>query len=130
VLDNLQTNKLILNTGKIDRLCGLVFIVPGYRSRGPRFDSWRYQILWVVVGLEQGPLSLMSITEELLEKKSNGSGSRKPRLMAGDLFRCPRDTLYPQKLALISPTSGGPSVGIVCLRAETIEFFFLFSFYG
>jgi hypothetical protein len=28
----------------IDRLCGLVVRVPGYRSRGPVFDSRRYQI--------------------------------------------------------------------------------------
>jgi hypothetical protein len=28
----------------VDRLCGLVVRVPGYRSRGPRFDSRRYQI--------------------------------------------------------------------------------------
>jgi hypothetical protein len=28
----------------IDRLCGLVVRVPGYRSRGPGFDSRRYQI--------------------------------------------------------------------------------------
>jgi hypothetical protein len=27
-----------------DRLCGLVASVPGYRSRGPEFDSRRYQI--------------------------------------------------------------------------------------
>jgi hypothetical protein len=27
-----------------DRLCGLVVRVPGYRSRGPGFDSRRYQI--------------------------------------------------------------------------------------
>jgi hypothetical protein len=33
-----------------------------------------------VVGLERGPLSLVRITEELLERKSSGSGSRKPRL--------------------------------------------------
>jgi hypothetical protein len=26
------------------RLCGLVVTVLGYRSRGPGFDSWRYQI--------------------------------------------------------------------------------------
>jgi hypothetical protein len=31
-----------------------------------------------------------------------------------DPSRCPLDTLYPQKLALTSPTSGGRSVGIVC----------------
>jgi hypothetical protein len=34
-----------------DRLCGLVVRVPGYRSRGPWFDSRRYQIFWEVVGL-------------------------------------------------------------------------------
>jgi hypothetical protein len=33
-----------------------------------------------LVGLERGPLSLMQIIEELLEWKSSGSGSRKPRL--------------------------------------------------
>jgi hypothetical protein len=32
------------------------------------------------VGLERNPLSLVRITEELLEWKSSGSGSRKPRL--------------------------------------------------
>jgi hypothetical protein len=31
-------------TSKKDRLCGLVVRVPGYRSRGPGFDSRRYQI--------------------------------------------------------------------------------------
>jgi hypothetical protein len=32
------------------------------------------------VGLEQGPLGLVSVTEKLLEWKSSGSGSRTPRL--------------------------------------------------
>jgi hypothetical protein len=31
----------------------------------------------------------------------------------GDPLRWPRDTIYPQKLALTWPTSGGRSVGIV-----------------
>jgi hypothetical protein len=35
----------------------------------PGFDSRRYQIFWEVVGLERGPLSLVRITEELLEWK-------------------------------------------------------------
>jgi hypothetical protein len=48
--------------------------VPGYRSRGPGFDSWRYQIFLKVVGLEQGPFSLVSITEKLLAWKNSGSG--------------------------------------------------------
>jgi hypothetical protein len=34
------------------------------------------------VGLEQGPLSLVNITEELLEWKSSSSESRKPSLTA------------------------------------------------
>jgi hypothetical protein len=50
-----------------DRLCGLMITVPGYRSRGPGFVSQHYQILWEVVGLERGPLSLVSVIEELLE---------------------------------------------------------------
>jgi hypothetical protein len=52
----------------------LVVRVAGYRYWDPRFDSWRYQIFWEVVGLEWGPLSLVSIIEELLEWKSSGSG--------------------------------------------------------
>jgi hypothetical protein len=39
---------------------------------------------------------------------------------------CPRDTLYPQKLALTSHTSGGGSVGIVRLRTKAREFRFRF----
>jgi hypothetical protein len=41
----------------------------GYRCRGRGFDSQCYQIFWEVVGLKQGPLSLVSTTEELLGKK-------------------------------------------------------------
>jgi hypothetical protein len=37
-------------------------------------DSRRYQIFLEVVGLERGPLSLVSTTEELLERKSSGFG--------------------------------------------------------
>ena len=51
----------------IDRLCGLVIRVSGYRCRGLGFDSRRYQIFWVVVGLERGPLNLVRSIEELLE---------------------------------------------------------------
>jgi hypothetical protein len=41
--------------------------VPGYRYRDPWFDSHRYQIFLEVLGLERGALSLVRITEELLE---------------------------------------------------------------
>ena len=50
-----------------NRLCGLVIRVSGYRYTGLGFDSRRYQIFWVVVGLERGPLSLVRSNEELLE---------------------------------------------------------------
>jgi hypothetical protein len=39
----------------------------------------------------------------------------------GDPLHWPRDTLYPQKLALTSPTSGGRSVGIVRFRTKATE---------
>jgi hypothetical protein len=48
-------------------LCGLVVRVSGYGYRGLGFDPRRYQIFWVVVGLERGPLSHVRSTEELLE---------------------------------------------------------------
>jgi hypothetical protein len=38
------------------------------------FDSRRYQIFWEVVGVDRSPLSLVSTVEELLERKSSGSG--------------------------------------------------------
>jgi hypothetical protein len=48
--------------------------VPGYRSGGSGLDSRALQEKKKVVGLERGPLSLMSTTEELLERNSSGSG--------------------------------------------------------
>jgi hypothetical protein len=57
-----------------DRFCSLVVRVPGYRSRCPVFNSRRYQIFWEVAGLERGPLSLVRITEELLERKIAAPG--------------------------------------------------------
>jgi hypothetical protein len=43
--------------------------VPGYRSRGPGFHSISYHIFREVVGLVRGPLNLVRITDELLERK-------------------------------------------------------------
>jgi hypothetical protein len=61
-------SNLITGSNNFELFCGLVVTFPGYRSRGPGFDSQRYQISWVV-GLEQGLLSLVRIIEELLERK-------------------------------------------------------------
>jgi hypothetical protein len=38
------------------------------------FDSCRYQIFRELLALERGPLSVMSTTEELLERKRSDSG--------------------------------------------------------
>jgi hypothetical protein len=48
------------------------------------------------------------------------------RLGRGDSLRWPRGTLYPLRLVLTSPTSGGRSVGIVRLRTQATEFFCFF----
>jgi hypothetical protein len=100
----------------------------------PGFDSHPYQIFWEVVGLERGPLSLVTTIEELLERKSSGSGLEIREYGSKDPSRWPRASLYPQKLALISPTSGGRSVGIVRSRTQAKEFSLVHSyehfFYG
>jgi hypothetical protein len=94
-----------------DRLCGLVVRVPGYRSGGPDF-------------LRNSPLSLVSTTEELLGRKSSGSGLESQEYGHRDSSRRLRGTLYPQKLAPTSPISGGRSVGIVLSQTQATEFVF------
>jgi hypothetical protein len=62
------------------------------------FDSRRYQIFWEVVGLERGTLSLVSTIEELIERKSRGSGLESREYGRRDLPRWPRDTLLSEKV--------------------------------
>jgi hypothetical protein len=88
----------------------------------PGFDSRRYQIFWEAMRMERGPLSLVSTIEKLLERKSSGSGLESENTAVGDSSRWPRRTLYPQKLALTSPTSVGRLVGIVRSRTQATEF--------
>jgi hypothetical protein len=52
----------LVYTQREDRLCVLMV-------RGPGFDSQRYHIFLVAVGLKRGPLSLVRISDELLERK-------------------------------------------------------------
>jgi hypothetical protein len=105
-------------------LCGLVVRVPGYRSRSPRFDSRRYRIFWEVVGLERGPLSLLSTTVELLGRNSSGFGLENGEYGRGDSLHWPSGTFYLKKLAPTSPKSGGRSVSIVRFRLRPWSLFF------
>jgi hypothetical protein len=86
------------------------------------FDSRRYQIFWEVVGLERGAFSLVSINEELLERKSSGSCLESREYGRRDPSCWPRGALYPQRLALTSLTNGGRPVDIVRSRTQATEF--------
>jgi hypothetical protein len=103
------------------RLCssGQSFWLQIHRSG---FDSRRYQIFWEVVGLERGPLSVVSTTEELLDNERGYCGLESLEYGRRDPSRWPRGTLYPQKLTPSSPTSGGRSVDIVRSQTEATEF--------
>jgi hypothetical protein len=46
-----------------------VIRVHACRPRGLGLDSWRYKLFSVAMGLKPVPLALVSINEELLERK-------------------------------------------------------------
>jgi hypothetical protein len=73
------------------------------------------------VGLERGPLSLASITEWLLGRNSSGSSLEKFDNMAAGIHSADHMTLYLQKSALTSATSGGRSVGMVRSRTKATD---------
>jgi hypothetical protein len=85
-------------------------------------DSLRYQIFWEVVGLERGPLSLVSTIMELLGRKSSGFGLESRGYGQSDPSRWPGYTLYPQKLTPTSPTICSSSAGTVRSRTQATEF--------
>jgi hypothetical protein len=107
----------------MDRPCGLVARVPWLQIQWSGFCSQRFQIFWEVVGLERGPLSLVSTISNLLERKSNGSDLEEREYGCRDQSRWPSGTLYTQKLVLTSPASGGRSVGIVRFRTQATDIF-------
>jgi hypothetical protein len=83
-------------------------------QRSSAFDSRRYPISGAVMGLERGPLSLVSTIEELLRRRRSDSGLEN---------RDHSTPHYPQKLAPTSPTSRCHSVGI--FRSRTPRSFFV-----
>jgi hypothetical protein len=87
------------------------------------FDSRRYQIFWEVESQERGPLSFVSTIEELLERKSSGSGLENREYGRKDFSLWQRDIPLSANLALTSRTSGGRSVVIARWRTQATEFF-------
>jgi hypothetical protein len=78
-------------------------VVPGYKSR----DLGSILSFLEGVCLEWGPLSFVSTAEELLRRKSSGSGLGSREYGRRNPSRWPRGTLYRRKAALTSPTGGG-----------------------
>jgi hypothetical protein len=79
------------------------------------------------VGLERGPLCLVSTTEELLKRKNSGSGLENQDYgRRGSTVLTTQHLAMRKKLVLISPTSGGSSVGIVRSRTQATEFVLFF----
>jgi hypothetical protein len=74
-----------------------------------------------VVGLERGPLSLVSTTEELVDRKVAAPVYKTENTAVGTRHADHVAPSFRKKLAITSPTSGGRSVGIVRSRTQTME---------
>jgi hypothetical protein len=94
--------------------------------RRPGFDSLYYQKK-KVVGLERGPLILVSTTEELLDRKVAAPVWKSENTAVGNSHADHVAPSIHKKLAITALTSGGRSVGIVLSRTQTMEFSFSFS---
>jgi hypothetical protein len=107
---------------KADRLCGLV---AGFLATGPEFRVLfpalpDYLSSWSGTGSTQPRECNWGATW-----KSSDSGLENWEYGRRNPWRWLRGTLYPQKLTLTSPTSGGRSVGIVRSRTQVTEFYCL-----
>jgi hypothetical protein len=76
-----------------------------------------------VVCLERGPLSLVSTTEELLDRKVAAHVYKTENTAVGIRHADHWHPLSAKELAFASPTSGGRSVGIVRSRTQSMELF-------
>jgi hypothetical protein len=77
------------------------------------------------VGLERGPLSLVSTTAELLDRKVAAPVYKIENTAVGNRHADHVAPSIRKTLAITSPKSGGRSVGIVRSRIQTVEFFLL-----
>jgi hypothetical protein len=82
------------------------------------FDSLRHQIFREVVGLERRPLSLVSTIDELLGRKSSGSGE-KTEITAVEIRRSAHATPSIRKRHQIHRQT---AVAIVHSRTQATEF--------
>jgi hypothetical protein len=64
----------------------------------------------------------VNTTEELLDRKVAAPVYKTENTAVGIRHADHVAPLYPQKLAITSPTTGGRSVGIVRSRTQTVEF--------
>jgi hypothetical protein len=78
------------------------------------------------VGLERGPLSLVSTTEELLDRKVAVAVQKTENTAVGIRHADHVAPSIRKKLAITSPASGDHSIGIVRSRTQTMEFSFFF----
>jgi hypothetical protein len=78
------------------------------------------------VGLERGPLSLVSTTEELLDRKVAAPVRKTENTAVGIRHADHVAPSIRKKSAITSPTSGGRLVGVVRSRTQTMEFSFSF----
>jgi hypothetical protein len=100
-------------------LCGLVVKILGYRSGGP--SSIPGITRKKVVSLERGPLSLVSTTEELLDRIVAAPVEKTENTAVGIRHADHVAPSIRNKLAITSPTSSGRSFGIVRSRTQTLE---------
>jgi hypothetical protein len=89
--------------------------------RRPGIDSQHYQKK-KLVGLERGPISLVSTTEELLDRKVAAPVYKTEYTVVGIRHLDHVAISIRKKLTITSPTSRGLSVGIVRSRTQTMEF--------
>jgi hypothetical protein len=88
------------------------------------FDSRRYQIFWEVVGLERVHSASWVQLRSYLEEKVAAPVYKTENTAVGIRHADYETSLYPQKLALTSPTNGGRSVSIIRSRTQATEFSF------
>jgi hypothetical protein len=87
-------------------------------------DSRRYHIFWEVVGLERGPLSLVSTIEELLGRKSSGSGLENREYGRRDSSRWSRGTPLSTKVDTNFAGNRVLAQSLHCLDLSPCDFYF------